>query len=159
VSENEPPAVLLRAYGSGSEILVDRDMEARTHSLLSQHGLAAPLLARFKNGLLYRYAPGRACTAQDLGREPVWRAVAAKFGEWHALLPLSGHNGGKKRNICTVLQQWIDALPVDTATSIEKKESLQGELEKTLAYLEQLQGEGDKNNVRLGFPFSRLNPR
>jgi len=94
-----------------------------------------------------------------LGREPVWRAVAAKLGEWHALLPLSGHNGGKKRNICTVLQQWIDALPVDTATAIKKKESLQEVLEKTLAYLEQLQDKGDNNNVRLGFPFSRLYPR
>ncbi len=125
-------------------------MEARTHSLLSEHGLATPLLARFKNGLLYKYAPGRACTAQDFGREPIWRAVAANLGEWQALLPLSGHDEGKKRNICTVLQQWIDALPIDTATAIEKKESLEEEVQKTLAYLEELQGEDNKNNVRLG---------
>jgi ethanolamine kinase len=40
-SENDEEAVLLRAYGNDSEVLVDRDMEATTRALLVQLGLTA----------------------------------------------------------------------------------------------------------------------
>ncbi len=49
-SENDKEAILLRAHGKGSDILVDREMEMTTQELLAEKGLAAPLLARFKNG-------------------------------------------------------------------------------------------------------------
>ena len=80
--------MLLRAHGEDSDVLIDWEMEVTTHQLLSERGLAAPLLARFANGLLYKFLPGHVCTAWDLQREPVWRAVAARLGEWHAKLPL-----------------------------------------------------------------------
>jgi len=86
--QNEKKAVLLRAYRRDSEILIDRDTEATTHALLAERGLAPPLLARFNNGLLYGFLPGRVCTPRDLLKEPVWRAVAVRLGEWHARLPL-----------------------------------------------------------------------
>lgn len=57
--------------------------------LLAQHGLAPPLLARFENGLLYEYIQGHVCSPQDLTREPVWRGVARRLAEWHALLPIA----------------------------------------------------------------------
>lgn len=81
-------AVLLRAYGKGTEVLIDREKEATSHSLLSQHDLAPPLLARFQNGLIYRFIRGRVCTSEDLTREPVWRGVARRLGQWHAALPI-----------------------------------------------------------------------
>ena len=98
-------AVLLRAYGKGTEILIDRESEIRihwllwtlvdtligeatSHSLLSQHNLAPPLLARFHNGLLYRFIQGRVCSSEDLTREAIWRGVARRLGEWHAVLPI-----------------------------------------------------------------------
>ena len=56
-------AILLRAYGNDSDILIDRDMEATTHALLAERDLAAPLLARFQNGFLYSFLPGCACTS------------------------------------------------------------------------------------------------
>ena len=59
-----------------------------SHSLLSQHKLAPALLARFQNGLIYKFIRGRVCTPEDLTREPVWRGVARKLGEWHATLPI-----------------------------------------------------------------------
>ena len=156
-SENEKEAVLLRAYGSGSEILVDRDMEARTHALLTQHKLAAPLLARFENGLLYRFAPGRACKPEDIGREFVWRAVAARLGEWHALLPLPEKHGDQQRNIWTVLQQWVDALPTDTSNARTTKERLGKELCKSLSDLGQAQARGDDQvSLQLVYSLQRL---
>ncbi|KAI9758160.1 MAG: hypothetical protein M1835_000621 [Candelina submexicana] len=81
-------AVLLRAYGNGTEVLIDRDREAISHSLLAQHNLAPPLLARFQNGLLYRFIRGRACISEDLTKENVWRAVARRLAQWHAKLPV-----------------------------------------------------------------------
>lgn len=97
--------MLLRAYGKGTEVLIDRDSEVETlslpgkladtvtgeatsHSLLSQHNLAPPLLARFHNGLMYRFIQGRVCGPEDLTKEPVWRGVARRLGEWHAVLPV-----------------------------------------------------------------------
>ena len=95
-SKNDERAILLRAYGKDSDILVDRGMEMTTHELLAENGLAAPLLARFDNGLLSRFLSGHVCTAYDLVREPVWRAVAARLGEWHAVLPLSSTDIAEK---------------------------------------------------------------
>lgn len=51
--------------------------------------MAPPLLGRFKNGLLYGFIPGQVCKAEDLGREAIWRGVAQKLAEWHALVPIS----------------------------------------------------------------------
>ena len=85
----------MRAYGNNTEILIDRDREARSHALLAARGLAPPLLARFENGLLYRFIQGRVCTAQDLTSEPVWRSVARELGEWHGSLPIDSVPDGK----------------------------------------------------------------
>jgi ethanolamine kinase len=89
-------SILLRAYGNNTEILIDRDREAKSHSLCADHGLAPPLLARFRNGLLYRYIIGQVCTPTDLISEPVWRAVARRLGEWHARLPVAAIVAGHK---------------------------------------------------------------
>lgn len=147
-SDNENEAILLRAYGNGSDIFVDRDLEALTHTLLTQEGLAAPLLARFQNGLLYRFSPGRMCTAQDLGKEPIWRSVAARLGEWHAKIPLPKQEAGKERNIFSVLKQWVNELPVDQPKDDERKKMYERELRYSLSKLGQ-DGAEDQRNVRL----------
>ncbi|OCL02704.1 kinase-like protein, partial [Glonium stellatum] len=82
-------AVLLRAYGKGTDVLIDRERETLSHSLLARHGLAPPLLARFDNGLLYKFIEGSVCSPADLRRPEVWRGVARRLGEWHATLPIS----------------------------------------------------------------------
>ncbi|KAI9843342.1 MAG: hypothetical protein M1837_006468 [Sclerophora amabilis] len=161
-------AVLLRAYGHNTDILIDREKEATSHALLSEHQLAPHLLARFQNGLLYRFIRGRACASSDLSREAVWRGVARKLGQWHACLPIvstapsvvpqendqslslstSGLKdknsdnavlemmaniapGKAQPNPWSVMQKWILALPANTQTERERKETLQRELERT----------------------------
>lgn len=167
--ENDKESILLRAYGADSAILVDRDMEAATHALLSRQGLAAPLLARFENGLLYRYQPGRTCTAEDLGREGIWRAIAARLGEWHARLPLptpkkhQSEETGIDRpnsdrleatqarsiesripspNIWSVMQQWVHALPARTEAEKTHRVVLQKELQRSFEELDHDHGLG-----------------
>ena len=98
-------AVLMRAYGNQTEIIIDRESksayqvyvvpvcsrlaeETRSHELLASKGLAPPLLARFRNGLLYRFVRGQVCTPDDLTRPEVWRGVARRLAQWHAVIPI-----------------------------------------------------------------------
>jgi ethanolamine kinase len=66
--------------------------ETTSHALLASRGLAPPLLARFQNGLLYRFIRGRPATHLDLVKPPLWRGVARRLGQWHAVLPAGGHS-------------------------------------------------------------------
>ena len=86
--ENDKASVLLRAYGRDSSILIDREMEAKVHDLLAEREIAAPLFARFDNGLQYGYVPGRICEPGDVRKEAMWRAVARRLGQWYGCLPL-----------------------------------------------------------------------
>ena len=100
-SEIDRDAVLLRAYGSGTAILIDREREAANHELLMRYDLAPELLARFENGMLYRFIPGAVASPTDLGDPSVCKAVARRLAEWHARVPcLHGPspstNGGKR---------------------------------------------------------------
>lgn len=63
--------------------------EVRSHALLSSKGLAPPLLARFRNGLLYRFIRGQVASPHDLTQAHVFRGVARRLAEWHAVLPIN----------------------------------------------------------------------
>lgn len=80
----------MRAYGNGTDVIIDRDREATSHGLLAERGMAPPLLGRFRNGLLYGFIPGKVCKAEDLTQEPVWRGVAQRLAQWHAKVPITG---------------------------------------------------------------------
>ncbi|RGP59570.1 ethanolamine kinase [Fusarium longipes] len=80
-------AILLRAYGHGTAVLIDREREAENHELLMRHGLATQLLARFKNGMMYRYILGKPARAQDLSEPLILSAIARRLAHWHATVP------------------------------------------------------------------------
>lgn len=158
----------MRAYGRDSEVLIDRDTEATTYALLAERELASPLLARFNNGLLYGFLPGRVCTPQHLLKEPIWRAVAVRLGEWHARLPLPGSKvkGGSQgepetenrqvattiptapqsRTIRTVMQEWVEAIPSKPPEAETRKNELQKALHKSFSELVQ-DGHEDYSSV------------
>jgi ethanolamine kinase len=85
--EIDNEAVLLRAYGQGTDRIIDRERETQNHELLMQHNLAPTLLARFHNGMLYRFIRGAVTSPADLRRQEIWRAVARRLAEWHAIVP------------------------------------------------------------------------
>ncbi|KAI6800449.1 kinase-like protein [Hortaea werneckii] len=147
-AEIDDEAVLIRAYGKGTDVLIDRERELRAHNLLATLGLAPPLLARFDNGLMYRFIQGDVCSAEDLHRPEVYRAVAKRLGQWHGALPIStltntpildqelkqkhcAPKDGKLTrpapNLWTVMQQWIDALPNTTEKERERNAKLSEE--------------------------------
>ncbi len=85
--EIDNEAVLLRAYGKNTDLIIDRERETQNHELLMQHGLAPMLLARFHNGMLYRYIKGAVTSPADLRQENIWRGVAKRLAQWHAVVP------------------------------------------------------------------------
>ena len=85
--EIDNEAVLLRAYGQGTDLIIDRERETQNHELLMQHNLAPTLLARFHNGMLYRFIRGAVTAPADLRTEEIWRGVARRLAEWHAVVP------------------------------------------------------------------------
>ncbi|KAK2807399.1 hypothetical protein FQN51_003225 [Onygenales sp. PD_10] len=86
--EIDNEAILMRAYGNHTEIIIDRERETRSHALLAGRGLAPPLLARFKNGLLYRFIRGQVTSPNDLIQPRIYRGIARRLAQWHAVLPI-----------------------------------------------------------------------
>ncbi|KAK4547492.1 hypothetical protein LTR36_001149 [Oleoguttula mirabilis] len=148
-SETDDEAILIRAYGKGTDVLIDRERELRAHNLLANIGLAPPLLARFDNGLMYRFIRGDVCTPEDLRRPEIYRSVAKRLGQWHGCLPISAlsttpnlddavqtkhcapRDGKQTRpapNTWTVTQQWIDALPNSSDKERQRNQMLNDEL-------------------------------
>jgi ethanolamine kinase len=116
-------AILLRAYGQGTDLIIDRARETQNHELLMRHGLAPELLARFDNGMLYRFIQGSVTRPDDLRRREIYLAIAERLAQWHATVPclpgkthvsekMNGHcaeilaGAGKKHK---TLQEAIDA--------------------------------------------------
>ncbi len=163
--EIDQNSILMRAYGNNTDILIDRDREAAAHQMCARYGLAPALLARFRNGLLYRFIPGEVCTPKDLGTEQTWRAVARRLGQWHATLPISaissmsaattgvdghGHTLAKRipsPNIWTVMHRWVKALPQGTSKEQTRKAFLEKELERSYEDLDNDDGPGEQGFV------------
>lgn len=168
-AEVDQDAILMRAYGKGTDVIIDRERELRAHNQLATFGLAPPLLARFNNGLMYKFIPGKVCGYQDLHKPEIYRQVAKRLAQWHATLPLiaiaatpvldakapdqkhlAPKNGQSTRpfpNTWTVLQQWIDALPENTEKERERKKTLNVELSEMSAKLGETPGLNGKNYV------------
>ncbi|CAK7275035.1 hypothetical protein SEPCBS57363_006472 [Sporothrix epigloea] len=87
LDEADRDAILLRAYGPGTDLIIDRQREAQNHELLMRHGLAPALLARFENGMLYRFISGQVTRPEDLRRPEVSAAIARRLAQWHATVP------------------------------------------------------------------------
>jgi hypothetical protein len=76
---------LVRVYGKNTSLLVDRDNEVRLMVHIAAHGVGAPPLARFANGLAYPFIEGTPCKPHDVCRDAVWPLVARHLARWHGL--------------------------------------------------------------------------
>ncbi|KAL1843167.1 hypothetical protein VTJ49DRAFT_2917 [Mycothermus thermophilus] len=169
--EVDREAILLRAYGHGTDLIIDRHRETQNHELLMKHGLAPELLARFENGMMYRFIQGTVTQPEDLRKPDIYKAVARRLAQWHAIVPcISGRTGHSRKtsradgtpvtddefqraldqvapgkpppNLWTVMQKWIFALPTDTEAQRARQAELQQELKRLIAELSQRPGLG-----------------
>ncbi|KAF2460893.1 kinase-like domain-containing protein [Lineolata rhizophorae] len=150
-------AVLLRAYGKGTDVLIDRDREARAHALLAARGLAPRLIARFDNGLSYKFIPGTPCSPADFRRPKVWPAIARRLAEWHATVPITTISniepndhltpGQPVPNIWTTMQRWLGALSLNTEAERNRKTQLEEEFGRLLKEFRDAPGLAGKDYV------------
>lgn len=97
--EVDKEAILLRAYGNGTDLIIDRHRETQNHELLMRYGLAPELLARFKNGMMYRFVQGSMTHPEDLRKPVIYKAVAKRLAQWHAVVPcIAARTGHSRRN-------------------------------------------------------------
>ncbi|KAK5655037.1 hypothetical protein OQA88_6796 [Cercophora sp. LCS_1] len=97
--EVDKEAILLRAYGNGTDLIIDRHRETQNHELLMKYGLAPELLARFENGMMYRFIQGTVTQPEDLRKPVIFKAVARRLAQWHAVVPcIPGRTGHSRKN-------------------------------------------------------------
>lgn len=167
-SQIDDDALLMRAYGKGTDVLIDREREMKAHNLLASMDLAPPLLARFENGLIYKYVQGDVCSPEDLRKPEVYRKVADLLGQWHGSLPISaitstsdlekdanrkhcGLKDGKPTrpmpNLWSMMQHWIDALPNNTEEEKRRNQLLDKELAEMSARFGETPGLDGKDYI------------
>ena len=72
--EHKSDAVVVRVFvNSVTFATVDRDTEVMSIQVAAAINVAAPVYALFKNGIVYKYAPGRTLTGDDLTKPELIR--------------------------------------------------------------------------------------
>lgn len=128
VEEVDKEAVLLRAYGQGTDLIIDREREAQNHELLTQFDLAPQLLARFHNGMLYRFISGAVTSPADLRRPSIYRGVARRLAEWHALVPCLAT---PRRSLLAAEAEGTGHFGLDAPTPSKKDLAIQAAIDST----------------------------
>jgi ethanolamine kinase len=80
-------------------LIIDRHRETQNHELLAKYGLAPELIARFDNGMMYRFIQGAVTKPEDLRKPVIYKAVARRLAQWHAEVPcIPGRTGHSRKN-------------------------------------------------------------
>lgn len=74
---------LMRVYGQGTNLIIDRHREFVLQLILNSLNLAPPIFARFSNGLVYGFLPGRSLQPEELQNEKLYPLIAQQLGIWH----------------------------------------------------------------------------
>ncbi|KAI9486588.1 MAG: kinase-like domain-containing protein [Benjaminiella poitrasii] len=110
-------SVLVRAYGKGSELIIDRKQEILNIITLSSQKMSPPLYARFKNGLVYGFIKGKVSTVEELGQEKKASWIAKKLAKWHQVkLPFEEdnimfHNTKRQQKLWSTMYNWLEKVP------------------------------------------------
>ncbi|KAJ3329126.1 hypothetical protein HDU76_008565 [Blyttiomyces sp. JEL0837] len=98
-------SILIRTYGKGSDVLIDRNQELLNMMVLSKLNLCAPLFGRFKNGLVYGYTEGRPFSVPDMRDSHKSHLVASHMARWHHVeLPID-----RRPKLFDTLAKWMKA--------------------------------------------------
>lgn len=125
--------VLMRVYGSGTNLIIDRHREFILHLLLNSMDLAPPVYARFNNGLIYGFLEGRSLEPSELKHENLYPLIAQQLGNWHSKVGISSVKNG-----VTKLRQYADQDPKkdlgklvngnENSSGVNKKQKVEGRL-------------------------------
>ncbi|KAF1897442.1 hypothetical protein Lal_00035147 [Lupinus albus] len=96
--------VLVRLYGEGVDIFVNREDEIQNFEWMSKHGQGPLLLGHFTNGRVEEFLNARTLSAPDLRDPAISALIATKMREFHNLqVP-----GAKKAHIWQRLRNMLN---------------------------------------------------
>ncbi|KAM6535837.1 hypothetical protein FALCPG4_005371 [Fusarium falciforme] len=109
-------AVLVKVYGDGTDITIDRNKELKVHQLLAENKLSSSPLVRFANGHAYQFIHGRTCSVSDMANPVIYRGVARELARWHATLPIVEPKDPQSSlehepSVWATAKKWLDAIP------------------------------------------------
>jgi len=154
-SKGNKPAkyVLLRVYGQGSELLIDREKELRLLASLYKCGVGPKLYGSFVNGFVYGYFPGRPLSPHDLRSCKLNERIAASLGRWHKMelkeecqdrkIEESNNtnvSSSSRATIWTTIDDWLSLIPAYYNTDEKNQKFKQMDMDlirKEAAILEQ----------------------
>lgn len=121
---NTTEIVLVRTYGNGTDLIIDRDREFVSHLVLNSLDLAPPIHARFGNGLVYGYIEGRSLQFHELSNDLISPLIASKLACLHKLTDTNTINESVAKlkqkfnsqpnaeiDIWSLLSDWVEKLP------------------------------------------------
>ncbi|RBQ79676.1 hypothetical protein FVER14953_12713 [Fusarium verticillioides] len=105
-------AALIKVYGDGTNITIDREKELTVHKLLAERQLSSSPLVRFSNGHAYQFISGRVCSEGDMSETRIFRGVARELARWHATLPTADPEDvlTYKPGVWSTAKKWLDAI-------------------------------------------------
>ncbi|KAG0165065.1 hypothetical protein DFQ28_009090 [Apophysomyces sp. BC1034] len=137
-------SVLVRAYGKGSELLIDRRQEIINIMTLSSQHLCPPLYARFRNGLMYGFIKGRVSSVEDLHQPNMAKWIAKRLAKWHKVQLMQDQDSGKpqgprKQKLWYTMWNWLEQVP-ERYEDAKKQRIFESrfDMKKVAAELEQL---------------------
>lgn len=117
--------VLMRVYGQGTNLIIDRHREYILHLVLNSLQLAPPVYARFSNGLVYGYLPGRSLEPKELYHPALYPLIAQLLGIWHHRVSSSDIEDGveklRRYAVTVKKRRLLQLLPVLMAENSKKK--------------------------------------
>lgn len=83
-----PPIVIVRLFGEGTELFVDRDIENVVFSELSRLEMGSPIFyGLFENGRVEGYLEARAVTPEEMHDPRIYRRIASAVARLHSQGP------------------------------------------------------------------------
>ncbi|KAJ2633841.1 hypothetical protein H4R22_000116 [Coemansia sp. RSA 1290] len=117
--------VLVRAYGSHTEVIIDRNQELVNMARLGDLGICPPLYGRFNNGLVYGYIPGTVATPEEMGNSEWAPLIARQLAKW-GQITIPGDDRSPK--LFSTLQKWLNDIPLDYRDEYADKAQLSREM-------------------------------
>lgn len=118
--------LLMRVYGQGTNLIIDRHREFVSHLVLNSLHLAPPVHARFANGLIYGFLEGRSLDPEELANPFLYPLIAQQLGHWHSKVDCDSIEDGiekLRKYTARMKHQLLPSLrPVTPVSSKQKRE-------------------------------------
>ncbi|KAK2722932.1 hypothetical protein QYM36_003202 [Artemia franciscana] len=134
---NKDDMILIRVYGVGTNLIINRQIEINNLFRLQEVGIGSKLYATFKNGLAYEYIKGEKLDTTLCCSEKIYPKIAHQLARFHAV-PLESDE--RKPHLWKKLRLFLN-LKLCKFLQEQQKEKFQkilptNELEKEISLLE-----------------------